>query len=1049
MTGNPQARAALLSQLASAENLSDADWLCLDFHDLPRVKQTVAALRAYGLTSGGDASLLACLTQSCDPEQALFTLLRWLEAGGGDMPDSGPGSSWQHAPFLTVLGRLFAATPALSDYFIRYPQRARPVLERVLSSGITGGRAWRKILGTRVLAGETHAARLAALRRLRVECMLQIAALDLAGQSPLRDTVRALSDLAAACVDIALEISIERLKPRFGTAPNPRPLAPESSYAPPPLVIFALGKLGGRELNYSSDIDLVFAHEASGETTGGSRPAEVEAYFTALAEEVTTTLDKVTENGRVYRVDLRLRPHGSAGQLVKGRRDLLNYFQTEGRTWERQAWLKALPVAGDIALGHELLDAIAPFVFQRYLSLDAIGDIQALKRQIEISVARRGETEDEVKLGRGGIRDIEFTVQFMQLLHGSEHPKVRGGNTLNALYDLRREGLLSDKETDPLAAAYVFLRNVEHRLQLYGDLQVHRLPSDQKTRRRIAQSLGYADQLAASGQPAQSAEDQFEADRARHTSRTRDVFQGLFANLFRESRGTEGRLSDLLLAPQPDIQQIAALLPAFGFASSDASARELLELSREKLIMTSPSRTRKFFASIAPQLLKALAATGEPDDALRRFSRIAGSLGAKSVFYQMLNENLWLLKMTAELSAWSEYLTDILVANPGLFDELVDALRTARSKSSREMRGELAQIAIGGDIADTLRAYRAGELLRIGVRDLLHDANLEQTQAELSDMAEAILRTQVEHSLKKQRARRGAIKGADGKEVEFAILALGKFGGREMNYGSDLDVIYFHGNDGQTGDGMPAVTFFAELAQDLTRTMATATGLGPLYDLDARLRPNGSKGPLSLSLDDFKRYWTEGQLADWERLALTRARVVAGDEALGERALHLIRSAVYSPLKDTSQLAEQVVSMRRKLEENAEPGDMKRGPGGIMDIEFLAQYLQLMHGPAYPPLRQANTEQSLRTLQKFKKLAPSDATALLASYDFLRKLENRVRIVHGLSAHKLPSKPDALRKLALRAGYKDDSEKTAEGLLAGDFQRHTRTAREIFFKVVR
>ncbi|MFH0938826.1 MAG: bifunctional [glutamate--ammonia ligase]-adenylyl-L-tyrosine phosphorylase/[glutamate--ammonia-ligase] adenylyltransferase [Planctomycetota bacterium] len=1038
-----------LASLKSADELTDEQWRQLDFRQLPQVKTTFVAMRACGeLSFDNEHIILHALAHSCAPDQALFALQRWLEAGGATVGSSSDKQAlWDEPEFLELMCMLFAATPALSDYFLRFPARAGPALDNILKHQASDSLAWRQSIRETARNNDTYSARLAMLRRMRVECMLQIAALDLTGQATVEDTVRSLSDLADTCIETALDIAVEAVRPRLGILPA---LTTANQIQPglQSFVVMALGKLGGRELNYSSDIDLIFVHAGRGETVETSRPVDAATYFTALGEEMIAALDKITDDGRVYRVDLRLRPHGRVGPLVKSVEEMLNYFQTEGRTWERQAWLKARAVAGNLSLGDEFLKKLTPFIFRRYLSLDAIGDMQALKRQIEMNVARRGESEDEIKLGRGGIRDIEFTVQFMQLLYGSEYPHVRGGNTLNALYALRREGLLSDREVEPLSAAYIFLRNVEHRLQLHGDLQVHRLPQDSVARRRIARSLGYADKAADGDQLAVNAQDIFEAERVRHTASTREVFERLFANLFQDRHGTNGQLSDLLLAPQPDIKKIAAPLPSFGFAASESSARELVDLSREKLILTSPSRTRKFFASVAPQILKALVATGEPEDALRRFSRIAGSLGAKAVFYQMLNENPWLLKMTADLAAWSVYLTDILVANPGLFDELVDALQTGQSKTAKEMTTELSQIAVGGDIADTLRAYRAGELLRIGVRDLIHSASLEQTQNELTDLAEAILRIQLEHALKVHRQRHGEVLDANGKPVNFAILGLGKFGGREMNYGSDLDVIFFYGSDGQTSDGLPAVNYFIELAQNLTRALSTPTAIGSLYELDARLRPNGSKGPLALSPDYFKRYWIEGQLADWERLALTRARLVAGDEGVGERTLHLIRSAIYSPLKDTQMLAREVVAMRRRLESAAEKNDLKRGRGGLVDIEFIAQYLQLIHAPTFPPLRQANTEQALKALLKFKKLPLEDSAKLLRAYEFFMRMENRIRIVHGLSQNTLPQKPEALRKLALRTGYADSPGASAEKALQDDYLHQTAIVRNLFQQMV-
>jgi glutamate-ammonia-ligase adenylyltransferase len=378
---------------------------------------------------------------------------------------------------------------------------------------------------------------------------------------------------------------------------------------------------------------------------------------------------------------------------------------------------------------------------------------------------------------------------------------VRNGNTLRALGLLRQHGLLTQREAAVLEEAYVFWRNVEHRLQLLRDLQTHKLPADPAARRRIARSLGFAD---AGGPPPVRAEDLFERERARHVARVREVFESLFAKLFQERSGTEGQLSERLLVPEPDLGALAGLLPPFGFAGTRENARELIELGRDRALMTNPARTRRFFASLAPLLLKALAATGDAEGALRRFSRVAGSLGGKAIFYQSLHENPWLLKMTAELAAWSEYLTDILVANPGLFDELVDALRTGQSKPLEQMSEEVRSLASGGDVGDTLRAYRAGEVLRIGVRDLFHQVPLEQTQCELTHLATVLLRAQLGHTRRALAASRGVPKTEDGHEIGFAVLAVGKFGGHELNYGSDLDVLFFYDAEGATPESQVA-----------------------------------------------------------------------------------------------------------------------------------------------------------------------------------------------------------------------------------------------------
>jgi len=1043
--------------LGLPDELPEADLRALGFRHPLRAKEGFSRLRAridiarpFELRF---AAILRALSKSPDPDQACAGLERWLEAGGAARSDG--HVDWTEAPLLDLLCTLFACTPALAEHFVRFPNRTRPVLQPVLQRQVHGGQAWLKQVHGAVQRASGHSGQLAALRRARTEAMLQIAALDLSGCADLENTVRALSDLADACIETALGISVEKLGFRDGMA---APLASAAQRAdrpiPPPFVALAMGKLGGREINYSSDIDLVFVFSGEGPTQGGTRALPYAEYFELLAKEWIAALDHVTEDGRCYRVDMRLRPFGATGPLVLSVQQTLDYLQAEGRTWERQAWLKARPAAGDLALGNALLIETATFVYRRYLSLDAIGDIQALKRQIELGVARRGETEDEVKLGRGGIRDIEFTVQFLQLLYGGQHPAVRGGHTLRALHSLRKEGLLTAAEAERLEQAYHFMRRVEHCLQLYGDQQVHKLPADPAARRRVARSMGFQDAFPASAlsevgaeQEYVSAEELFEAERQRHVARVHEIFEDLFAHLFQSRHGDAGALSEYLLAPQPDSAVIAQLLPAFGFSPSVDTARELLALGREHMALTSPSRTRKFFASLAPVLLHALAATGDPEGALRRCARIVDSLGGKAVFFQALHENPWLLKMIAELAAWSEYLTGILVANPGLFDELVDALRTERSKSQEQLEAELFTITRGGDIGDTLRAYRAGELLRIGVRDLIHSAPLERTQRELSDLAAAILRVQLDHQFKEYVASKGVVKTSEGLPVRFAILGVGKFGGQEMNYGSDLDVLFFYGEEGATAAGLPAGPYFAQLAQELIRAMQSASGLGKLYQLDARLRPNGNTGPLVSSLAAFEQYGKEGALADWERLALTRARYVAGDEGVGERAIHLIRSTVYAPLRSTN-LAQEVRHMRRRIEETAEASDLKRGKGALVDIEFLVQYLQLLHGPAFPPLRQTNTQQALQALLKFKKIMPAEGVVLAKGYTFFSRMANCVRVVHGLSANCLPSKPEELQKLALRVPYQDQPGRSAHEQLMDDYKTCTQQVRDIFDKLV-
>ena len=553
-------------------------------------------------------------------------------------------------------------------------------------------------LSTEVLAVSNNTAVSQALRRFKRRETLRIGYGDIICQQPVEVVTRQISYLADAMVEAAVRIARIALEQKLGT-----PMSPTGE--PAKFAVLALGKLGGEELNYSSDIDLIFLYDHDGVTAPGGRLSNRE-FFDRLARDLVKLLSETTSLGQAYRVDMRLRPEGQRGPLVASLESALHYYDVLGRTWERQAYVKARPIAGDVSFGREFLKRLEPWIYRRYLGLADITEIKALKRRIEQRAQREGTDAQNVKTGRGGIRDVEFAIQFLQLLNGGDLPQIRTGNTLGAIAALEQVGCLTHQERIVLEENYRFLRKIEHRLQFMFDLQTHVLSQSPGERRALAIRMGYRDA------PDRTALAAFEADHQTRTERNRMILDHLLHDAFRDDPQTEPEV-DLVLDPSPSPEQIKAVLGRYPFRDLEAAYQGLMALSVEKIRFLSARRCRLFLASIAPRLLAAIAATPDPDRTLINLERVSDSLGGKGVLWELFSFNPPTLRLYVELCASSPYLSHILTSNPGMIDELMDSLVLGKLPTLTELRSTANELCRAAeDLDPILHSFKNSQVLR-------------------------------------------------------------------------------------------------------------------------------------------------------------------------------------------------------------------------------------------------------------------------------------------------------------------------------------------------
>ncbi|MEJ2508273.1 MAG: bifunctional [glutamate--ammonia ligase]-adenylyl-L-tyrosine phosphorylase/[glutamate--ammonia-ligase] adenylyltransferase [Gammaproteobacteria bacterium] len=764
-----------------------------------------------------------------------------------------------------------------------------------------------------------------ALRVLRRREMVRIAWRDLAGWAPLEQTTAELSRLAEACIDGALARLHDWQCAELGT-PTDRDGEPQG------LVVLGMGKLGAWELNFSSDIDLIFAFAEGGATQGGARELSNEEFFTRLGRGLIKVLDENTAEGFVFRVDMRLRPFGDSGPLAMNFDAVEHYYQVHGREWERYAMIKARVVGGDRTAGEQLMAMLRPFVFRRYLDFGAFESLREMKQMIVREVARKG-LEDNVKLGAGGIREVEFIAQAFQLIRGGREPALQERGVLIVLERLGAAGYLPEFVVRELREAYVFLRNVEHRLQEFADQQTHKLPRDEAGRARLAFTMGFADW------------DSFAKVLQRHRARAHAHFEQVF-----EAPQTRHAENDAL-----DLQSVW-----LGNVSV-----EVLRASHSYRALGAQGRAR--MDRLMPLLLGAVGAVDNPDTTLKRATQLLESIARRTAYLSLLVENPMALSQLVKLVAASPWIAKYLGQHPLLLDELLDPRSLYIAPTKEELLGDLRERLAGlppDDLElnmEALRHFKQANVLRVAAADLAGALPLMKVSDHLTWIAEAVVDEVLELAWRHMVERHGRpVCTADGELCDkgFAVVAYGKLGGIELGYGSDLDLVFLHGGEDEqaetTGEKPVALSvFFARLGQRIIHILTSQTTAGVLYDVDMRLRPSGASGLLVSGLGSFTEYqhnraWT------WEHQALVRARVVAGDPTIA-RGFEALRRDVLSRRREREALRREVVEMRERMREansRDAPGlfDLKQGRGGIADIEFMVQYGVLSWACDHPNL---------------------------------------------------------------------------------------------------
>src|SRR5213596_3995145 len=773
-----------------------------------------------------------------------------------------------------------------------------------------------------------------ALRFWKGREMTRIAVRELANVASLEETTGELSQVAEICIRNVFEHWNTELRQQYGS--------PNAEFA-----ILALGKLGGGELNHSSDVDLLFLYSEEGQLTAHISYHE---FFNRLGKEILETFSTRHRAGSLFRVDLRLRPEGSAGPLARSLASMENYYAGFGETWERLALIKARGIGGSRELAYEFLRQHQPFTYPNSPTPDLLDEIANIKRRIERDIVGHDELERDVKLGTGGIREIEFVVQALQLIHGAHHAFLQEASTLKALRGLRQLDLLPRDEVLTLDKSYRFLRRVEHRLQIEAEQQTHTVPREPEALRRLALSLRF------------SSGERFTVALQEKMRTVRSIFERVISGTHAEPVKIDLEL----------------------FSNQKQAAKALADLAQGPASFHIAPRTRQILRKLRPVLLEWLAKAADPDATLNQLVRFVEVYGLRSLLFELLVTNPRLLELLVKTFDASRFASELLIRRPQLLEDIT---RDPTFHEPRSMAENLRRIdSLGADASnlDPIRAYRQRQLLRIILREVLGLSSPAATFTELSDVAEACL------------LYMARLLGNE----QLTIIALGKFGGRDISYGADLDVLF-------VGDDTRA-------AQSLVIAMAQPTAEGNIWALDARLRPEGEKGPLVCSLETYQSYYAN-RAQPWELQALTRARAVSGPlqnefTEIAKRAWRRASQDADLPLKIDSMLER----IRRERGSGSDFLDFKTGTGGIIEGEFLVQALQ-MRADIWEP----NWAGALARLCETRRMTDSEAAKLKGAYTFLRRCESVLPRFDNKSISAFPSDPNEQRKLAIRLGHHD------------------------------
>jgi glutamate-ammonia-ligase adenylyltransferase len=943
----------------------------------------------YDAARGAD--LLNNLAKAFDASQQLVPAANLLQ-GSSTVRDF-LAAALSGAPYLAALAQRDPSQ--LAECLLRDPDAD---LERASAE-----------LAAAAEAAKTPKEAMAALRRYKRRIALFVGLADLAGVWPTDVALRAMSRAAEVAVDQAVEF-LFRHAHAAGQIIGPSPATPKGYF------VIAMGKLGGRELNYSSDIDIIVFYDA--DLAGLAPGVEPSSFFVRLTRELVRLLQEHTGDGYVFRTDLRLRPDPGATQVALSTDAGLTYYESFGQNWERAALIKARVIAGDMEAGEEFLRQLNPFIWRKYLDFTSIADIHAMKRRVHAhkghgTIAVAGH---DIKLGRGGIRDIEFFAQTQQLIAGGRHPELRIRGTIEALAELARGRWIEPQAAEDLTQAYLFLRRVENRLQMIGDQQTHTVPDDPEDLRRVAALSGFAD--------ADAYADALLAQLARVETHYGALFEKL-------PPLSEAAPSVVLPSDEHDPAALARF-QRLGFANPEQAIAAVRAWQSGRYPATRSARARERLAEFLPSLLDTFGHTAEPDHALGTFDKVMAEMPAGMQLFSLLAANPSLLRLIADVMGSAPRLASILARRPRLLDAVLDpgffgAVPTPRKLKELVVRA-LAQATDYQDALDRARIVGREQGFLIGVRVISGTVSASQAGAAYATLAETLIDTlaaRVETELARQH---GTMPGG-----KAAVVAMGKLGGREMTAASDLDlvIVYDFAADGAQSSGpksLPGSQYYTRFTQRLIAALSAQTAEGSLYQVDMRLRPSGSQGPVATKLASFVDY-QQNSAWTWERLALTRARVVSGPPELRQVIERTISDVLRRP-RERAQVAADVRVMREKIGEEKGTCDiwnLKHVTGGLFDIEFLTQFLQVASAHKHAEVLEQNTVGALSKLLQAGVITLADAETLVPAATLLHTLTQCLRLC--LNKPFVPDQaPRALKDLLARASYMPDFA-TLEGML--------------------
>ncbi|MBY6241813.1 bifunctional [glutamine synthetase] adenylyltransferase/[glutamine synthetase]-adenylyl-L-tyrosine phosphorylase [Methylosinus sp. Sm6] len=965
-------------------------------------------------TNAPDAgALLARARRVVDPvdrAQARAALARVLERDA-DGALAAVLAKWPDA--VALLEGALGSSPFLTELAARNPSR----LARLLAGD--PAQEMERIIETMRGAAQDEAELMRALRLAKQEAALLIGLADLSKAWTALEATAALTRLADAALSAAVVFTL-REAAAAGKLELYDQRAPERGCG---WIILAMGKQGAYELNYSSDIDLIVLFDRRRARL--SRPDEDVDLFVKLTKRVVRIVSEITPDGYVFRTDLRLRPDPGATPIAMPLEAAFSYYESMGQNWERAAFIKARAAAGDRLAGEEFLAELAPFVWRKNFDFAAIADVYSIKRQIH---AFKGHGEiavlgHDIKLGRGGIREIEFFVQTQQLITGGRNPDLRGRATLPMLDALVAAGWIEPSVRDDLSSAYLFLRDVEHRIQMVADRQSHALPSDAREALRIARMMGFA-----------TLEEFSAALLERLTS-----VQGHYARLFESAPQLSSDLGNLVFTGGEDDPDTLETLAQLGFARPKTVTETIRGWHFGRYAATRSTKARERLTELTPALLEALAATDNPDQAFLAFDRLLAGLPAGVQLFSVLVSQPRLLNLLTAILGTAPKLAATISRRPRVLDALLEPAFFGHLPEARELDAalerSLAQARSYEETLDRARIFGQEQKFLVGVRILTGALSVGEAGVAYARLAETLIA-----ALMARVAAEFARAHGELDTGRVAVVALGKLGGREMTAASDLDLMLLYDADPLAESNGPrplaAPSYYARLTQRLIAALSAPMAQGLLYEVDFRLRPSGSKGPLAVSLRAFEDYHAE-EAWTWEHMALTRARVVAGPTDFAERVEAAIRAALTGP-RDTEKLRADVLDMRERLERDKpakSAWDLKQAPGGLIDVEFITQYLLLRHARAHPEILTTTTGVALERLARTGLIEPGAAETLTAAVRLYQGLTQSLRLAidHDFDPQQAPR---GLFDLLLRAGEAPDMKHLEAHLV--DMQRRVR-----------